>query len=312
MRQKGQTILILLLVMSVALAIGLSIVQKSLVDVSTSSKVDQSSRAFSAAEAGLEKALASSAPVATSLPNNSQITEIKDSGAIPCIPGSSGCVQGVGTVQAALEAAPPAAPLSKDEVAQVWLSDPTSNLSTNPPSCTGGTYNVCYTQTTLDVYWGNSQTDKAALFLTLAYWDGTAFQSRKWYLDNDPTGTRNNGFDKSPTCSGNYSLTGYQCKKTLGDNTTTSTASPNGPLPSSPSFLMLLRARLLYNINSQPFAVQATGNCGANCSLPPQARIITSTGASGETQRRVQLFQSTKVIPPFFDYAIFSAGDISK
>ncbi len=44
--QKGQLILILILVMTVALSIGLSIVQKSLVDVSTSSKVEQSSRAF--------------------------------------------------------------------------------------------------------------------------------------------------------------------------------------------------------------------------------------------------------------------------
>ena len=54
--QKGQVILILILVMTVGLAIGLSIVQKSLVDISTASKIEQSSRAYSAAEAGVERA----------------------------------------------------------------------------------------------------------------------------------------------------------------------------------------------------------------------------------------------------------------
>ena len=57
MKEKGQIILILLLVMTVALGVGLTIVQRSLTDISTSTKVEQSSRAFSAAEAGIEKAL---------------------------------------------------------------------------------------------------------------------------------------------------------------------------------------------------------------------------------------------------------------
>ena len=57
MNKKGQILLALILVMTVALAIGLSVIQKSLVDVSTSTKVEQSSMAFSAAEAGIERSL---------------------------------------------------------------------------------------------------------------------------------------------------------------------------------------------------------------------------------------------------------------
>lgn len=299
MDKRGQTVLILLLVMSVALAIGLSIVQKSLVDVSTASKVEQSSRAFSAAEAGIEKTLASSAPSPTTLPNNSQITQITDSGLIPTVVPAP-------NRQDPLEVGPISSPLTKDDVAQVWLVDPNASL----PTCSAPS--TCYSQTTLDVYWGNSQDDKAALLLTLIYWDGTSYQSRKWYLDNQAaTRSPANGFDAA-VCSGNYSLAGYQCKKTLGDDTTTSTSSPNGPLPISPSVLILLRARLLYNVSAQPFAVQAVGTGGTGYNLPPQARILTSTGLSGETKRRVQLFQLKQVVPPFFDYAIFSAGDISK
>ena len=41
-------ILILVLVMTVALAIGISVIQRSLSDISTATKVEQSSRAFSA------------------------------------------------------------------------------------------------------------------------------------------------------------------------------------------------------------------------------------------------------------------------
>lgn len=288
---SGQIILILILVMTVALAIGLSIVQKSLVDVSTASKVEQSSRAFSAAEAGIEKALKDDRNLQNFVDSSSSIKEITDSGLIPCVPGTYPCAQGAGTRQLALETQP----LAKEDIIHIWLADPFS--SANPPSS-------FYTQNTLDVYWGNSNNDKAALELTLIYYDGTSFKSRKWYLDWS-SANRNppNGFD-TVSCSGG-SLAGYQCYKRLGDGIGVGNSSL---LPG----LMILRARMLYNTTSQPFAVQAIGTCGQSCSLPPQARIIYSTGAAGEALRRVKLFQQYKVTPSFFDYAIFSAGEISK
>src|SRR3989339_1641784 len=73
-RQAGQVILILILVMAVALAIGISVIQRSLSDISTSSKVEQSSRAFSAAEAGIEKALRGDATAVSFPENNSSAT----------------------------------------------------------------------------------------------------------------------------------------------------------------------------------------------------------------------------------------------
>lgn len=299
-RQAGQIILILILIMTVALGIGLSIVQKSLVDLSTASKVDQSSRAFSAAEAGVEKALKDNKDLKSFSDTGSQITNITDTGLIPCVPGSPGCAQQSG-VQAALEYPP----LAKEDVVQVWLVDPNANL----PNCVSPS--VCYTQTTLDVFWGNSQTDKAALELTLIYFDGSSYKPRKWYLDNASAGRQQNNFDQ--VACGGYPLgvNTYQCYIKLGNSSVN--VLTNGALQSIvPNTLMLLRARLLYNTNSQPFAVQAVGTCNPGCSLPPQARSIESTGVAGETQRKVRLFQENKVVPPFFDYAIFSAGQISK
>src|SRR3989344_1990712 len=139
--EARQVILILILVMTVGLGIGLSIVQKSLVDVSTASKVEQSSRAFSAAEAGIEKGLRGDTSKQTFDDNSSRIGEILDVGLIP----AAGVA---GSRQEAVEYPS----LAREDVAQVWLADYTSTI--NPPP-------VMYTQSSLDVYWGNSPTDKA-------------------------------------------------------------------------------------------------------------------------------------------------------
>lgn len=56
-RRSGQTALIVLLVMVVVLTIGLSLVSHSITEVSISKDDEESMRAFSAAEAGIERAL---------------------------------------------------------------------------------------------------------------------------------------------------------------------------------------------------------------------------------------------------------------
>ena len=55
--QKGQVLLIVLLVMVVGLTIGLSLATRSVTDIKISTQLEESSRAFSAAEAGIEAAL---------------------------------------------------------------------------------------------------------------------------------------------------------------------------------------------------------------------------------------------------------------
>jgi len=64
--QRGQAALIALLVLTVATTIGLSLIARSTTDVSITRTQEESSRAFSAAEAGIELALKSGADVATS------------------------------------------------------------------------------------------------------------------------------------------------------------------------------------------------------------------------------------------------------
>lgn len=282
-RQAGQTVLILILVMTVALGIGISVVQRSLSDISTASKVEQSSRAFSAAEAGIEKYLNQSVSCTPDtckfqFSENSSEVKVEGGSLMPAVAGAD-------KPQAALEYPP----LAKEEVAHVWLADPDS--SSNPPQ----QFYDPPAPRELNIYWGNSSTDPAALELTLVYSKNNRYEIKKWYFDQiarDPA----NKFIKVD-CTGKYSLAGYQCNKKID---------------ALPSNLMLLRARLLYNSTSQPFAVAAVGTCGTACSLPAQAKILVSTGTAGGTQRKVRLFQIEKVVPPYLDYAIFSAGEINK
>ena len=277
--ETGQIILVLILVMTVALAIGISVIQRSISDISTASKTEQSSRAFSAAEAGIEDLLSGGTGI-VNFAENSSTAQATGGNLMPAI--QSGL-----NPQAPLEYPS----LSKEEVAHVWLANLDS--LTNPPA-------EAYKRNSLDVYWGNSDTDKAALELTLVYYASNKYQSQKYFYDQISRTPANNFTPVS--CTGENTLVSgviYQCKQTITFPTSTG--------------LMLLRARLLYNTSSQPFAVQAVGtSCGSNCSLPPQARSIISTGTAGTTQRRVRLFQINKVVPSYFDYAIFSTGDINK
>ena len=295
LKNSGQAVLVLILIMSVALAMGVSVVQKSLVDLSTATRVEQSGRAFSAAEAGIEKVLKENANASVNFTEN-------QSSAIAEITGLLPYVVPTGTRQSPLEYPS----FAKEEFAHIWLADPAANL----PTCTSS--DICYKQTTLDIYWGNSSEDQAALEISLIYYNGTSYQARRWFLDHSTASRASvTGFDLVPTCSGGYVLPNatYQCFMRLGDVSVN--ASKNGSLPSG---LMLLRARFLYNNTSQPFAVQAptTATCGNDCSIPPQARTAVSTGSSGQTKRQLQVFEINKVVPYYFDFALFSAGAINK
>lgn len=289
--QKGQVLLILILVMTVALAIGISVVQRSLSDISTASKIEQSSRAFSAAEAGIEKAIQEvaqgnySAVSSFNLDNNAVVQGV-DKNAIP-------------TTGQALEYLP----LAKEEMAQVWLANP-SDLSSAYTGCTTPT------NCTLDIYWGNvgvTSSDEPAIEITIVYQNtANEFKSKKYFLDRNAASRQNNFDSSSITCPSNSITTSlssstaksFFCKKTIDVSSSVLT---------NLSKLILLRARLLYSDTSQSFAVRPTSG-----SLPIQARIFTSTGTSGGTQRKVQVFRLDKVVPSYFDYAIFSAGEISK
>lgn len=295
-KQKGQIVLILLLVMVVALAIGLSVVQRSLTDITSSSKVEQSSRAFSAAEAGVEKALSGSTTTSPFTLDNSSTATVSDSGLLP-------------NDKQALEYPP----ISKEEVAQVWLADPGLVGDVSAPV-------KYYDQNSLDIYWGlpnPSLSDiKPALEVTVVYLSGGNYLSKRFYFDPDSDRASKTNFTSK---GGDFQCDNYSI------NTSFSVLQSSGRqfyckarLSGLTPTLILLRARILYSNFSQPFAVQPLASstpCASdnhNCSLPKQAKVILSKGFSGDTTRSVQVFKINKVVPFYFDYAIFSSGSITK
>lgn len=282
MNEKGQVVLILILVMTVALAIGLSVIQRSLSDVATSTKVEQSSRAFSAAEAGLEQAIRLDDSVfGFDLDESSRVEGVTKNN----VPDTAQALEYL--------------PIGKEEIAQVWLADPTSLTF---PSCDVG--KICYPNSTLGIYYGNypTTTDIPAIEITVIYQDtSNLYKAQKYYYDSQ---ARGNDFT-APTCPSDLIRTSLS---PTVDKRFMCFASINTASIPNISKLILLRARLLYSSSSHSFAVKpATG-----LSLPIQARLFTSTGSSGETQRIVQILRLDRVVPFYFDYAIFSVGKIEK
>lgn len=103
--ESGQTLLIVVLVMVVVLAVGLSLVSRTVINLRTSTEEENSQRAFSAAEAGVERALKQSAgtQLADSLTNLSSYTTT-----ITSLNGSSFLVDGGNLI-------------SKDDGADIWF-----------------------------------------------------------------------------------------------------------------------------------------------------------------------------------------------
>lgn len=287
--KKGQIVLILLLVMSVVLGIGLSVVQRSFTDVSTSTKVEQSTRAFSAAEAGIERAInASPGPVISqplALGNDAFIAQANTT-EIPFI-------------GQALEYPP----VGREEIAQIFLATP-------------ATLSAYYTQTSLDIYWGRVAVlgrERPAIEINLIHKNsvGTYLKTQYFYDPHLGTdGRPGNGF-ADPASLASSGCAGYTLDTTGGSGRQFLCRVRLTSLPSSPSVLTMVRMRLLYLNDNQPLAVSGVGSCGTACSLPPQAKMYISVGTSGETQRKIQVF-SQSVVPFLFDFALFSTREITK
>lgn len=74
--QRGQILLIVVLVMVTALTIGLSVAARTITNIRTTEEAENSEKAFSAAEAGVERALTNGQPVSGNFPNSSSYNTI--------------------------------------------------------------------------------------------------------------------------------------------------------------------------------------------------------------------------------------------
>lgn len=283
--QDGQIVIILLLMMLVILSIGLAITQRTITNVTTSTQTEQSSRAFSAAEAGIERAIQGNSSTQTtvnvSLPGNESSATVSVSGDLP-----------VSTQ--ALEYPP----LSKEEIAQFWFANPV-------------TLAAFYNNSTFKVYFGNENgsTDKPALEVNVITQNGGNYNSYKYYYDSNTVRADQNIFNKVNCAGGNSINTSessnsqFYCQVDVPPTPTDRTGAPS--YTGTP---IMARIRFLYTNNKHKIAVNPVGGG----SLPPQAKTFTSTGTAGSAQKRIKVFRELYYIPHYFDFSVFSSGDIIK
>lgn len=306
----------MLLIIVVALAVGLTVTTRSLTEIKTSSKGERGTRSFSAAEAGLEKIIQQD-PLSALDPNPTPISQT-DLGNESNYAATSTLLPKPN--QALAYPFPPG--VGKADFAHFWLADPI-NLSPYYAD-TNATQNIV-------VYFGNpsdpdyTSTDEAvkeksipAIEVNLVTRAGTTYKSNKGFYDPFSARSLKNKFTAiSLNCPSIVNATVSTSNNDNGVNESFY-CKANVTIPSA-EIPLLIRVRILYSDKKQKLAVGPPSECSytagqtpIKCSLPPQAKLYISTGTSGQSQKRLQVFSISNVVLPFFDFAIFAAGKIEK
>lgn len=268
--RSGQVLILVLLVVVVALAVGLSIASRNITNLRTSTQTEQSQRAFTAAEGGVEDVL-------------SRLTTIADTSVVKTGGTYSETVT-VGNIQANVSVKSQTAysrTIELGDVGQINLEGATNTSN-------------------IQIEWAkngdSSETAQpASLEMALIYYDGSNFQQVRYgvtggtFAGRDESGFDAPGSAPMTSCSSVEYAKCTQIPWTAG-------------------------ARLL---RIKPFWVKTTVkvSCiGASCTFPVQLYDISSVATTdlGVT-RKVQVLRSAIAeLPSFFDYALYSEGDIVK
>lgn len=270
--QKGQVILILVLITVVGLTVGLSLISRTVTDVRISSQIEQSGRAFSAAEAGIETALKTAVvdgPTGT--------VQLEDNTRASYSVNSLG-----GTTNAYTF------PLTSPNSSQtLWL------IPHNAQGSIDQSAEAFPTTSSFDVCFGSDASGKPALVLSLYYKDGVDYKVAKLAYDSD--GTRGNNF-YTVDSAGSYCGSIYKYKKTL---TPSSSGADGFNVSGAGVKLLAMRINVLYD--STTIAIKP-----ATTALPAQGKLITSIGQT-ETQivRKIQVREGYQSLPNLLDFTLF-------
>ena len=264
--QKGQALLIVILVMVVALTITLSVISRAVVNLRTTQDQEKSQRALAAAEAGIEQTIKNSfVPIAQdqNLSNNSSFTT-----SVTQLAGNAPFLVEGGNL------------ITKNEGEYIWLStyNEVGNWTTRWP--TSGSAN-------LDIYWGDSSGDNNNAALEIAVISGSSVANAvitRYVYDPSPTRRSSNNFSapvNSPIAIQDKSFT-YRATISITDG-------------------MVVRVVPLY----KSAYIAAAPASGAPAIAANQGRLITAVGKSDETARRVTVFQGYPELPAdFFPYSL--------
>ena len=277
-KTEGQIVLILVLITIVGLTVGLSLISRTVTDVRISSQIEQSNRAFSAAEAGVEIALKSAVvngPTVTF--NLSQVA----------------VTYKVSTVGDSNVYTFPNAQTGKTQV--LWLADHDSDGNIVESS----TYPV---GSPLDVCWGSTVNNNAAVVMSLLYKTiDNNYKIAKSAYDPDPAAPGHDIYNfltlLPEDMIGGYCNGNYRFKKTINDVLQFwegLTLTPDTKLislwlqPVDQDTSFAINTRTGTNLYKQGIQINSQG--------------LTSTGIL----RRIKVIKSFQLIPQVFNYTLFS------
>src|SRR3990172_4556062 len=296
--QGGQALLIVLLTMAVILTVVLSVVSRSVTDVTVTTYEEDALRAFSAAEAGIEEkllnpSLGSFGPVLLGDPSYKYEGEVTNPSEVD--------------KQFKYQK-----DLTAGEIATFWL---VSHNSTGQLTCSGGV--PCFRANIMNVCWGNPTSVVTPAVEILFFYDTTRLSVDS---SNNYASVRVKRFAHSPTGAGGFqNPAGLNagCNFTNGDsfkyrsqinvNNDIDAICDDSPLGCP----LMVKVRMYYATSAEPPRA-GIWTRGPASSLPAQGLNISSTGTAGESSRRVNVFQGYSESPTFFDAAVFSLKDLVK
>ena len=277
---RGQALLITVLVLTIALTVALSLIRRTTVDVQTTGQLEESARAFSAAEAGIEDAL-KRAEGATNI-------QIQSANGLATFDSTYDSISGT----TALYTYPSETP--KGEVATIWLVS--HNPVDNSLDEDGAGYCEVGVACTIDVCWQQPVTpaDKPAVEIAVLYKHVTSgiYDIERSAYDPD-TARTGNKFTRATSVG----ALGEPCESLYKQTIT---------LPTTDARPLALRLRPYYNkttfvisplsgrtLSSQGFEVSSTGK--------------TETGVT----RKIVVKKKYDAPASVFDYVLYSTTTVA-
>ncbi len=286
-RNSGQALLVILLIMAVALTIGLAVTSRTVTDVEISGKTEEAARAFSAAEAGIEEALVS----AIVGPFGDELSEGV---------GYTGLKTNLGEGNEYLF--PKESASSGDDIRTLWLAN-YNDLSKK------------YDYDRVQIFWGNPGASPEPALEVIIYYGNVSsnnYRVIRYALDNTTRDPDNyfcrRGDLGTPRCNGVIDF--QQGASILGQTILYSTTLDLSPALVPGNALLFARLRFLYNNDVQVLGVAKAGS--GLTGFPSQGVKIESTGTAGTSNRKVEVIRMHPAPPGIFDFLLYSSGDLSK
>jgi len=291
--QKGQAVLIVLLSLSVVLVIVMYILSRSITDISLSTKDENAMRAFSAAEAGIEKALVVGSSNDLDFSGASFNASVSDFAA-----GQTSVTYPIS--------------LKSGELATFWFVE-----HDNDGNLVCDVTHPCFTGNQILLCWGDPDTSynsntTPAVELTVYYatsaLDLTTLQVKRAVLDVHPTRTTSNNFTAASNTLCTVANESFQFRNGLFLGTSETGLHLDIPNTDSEGILLFATVKMLYNTS----VGHKVGLSVSTSQLPSQGSVIDSLGSYGGANRRISVYQLHPVVPPIFMNALYSATGIFK